>query len=69
MYLNLIVPACVSASHVAFSSIRTEVQYPMLGHVAGLAATLALRDGRPVQSVDTRLLQRHLRDAGQVLGL
>ncbi|RLK25260.1 FAD dependent oxidoreductase [Micromonospora sp. M71_S20] len=67
--LNLVVPVCVSASHVAFSSIRMEVQYQMLGHVAGLAATLALRDGRPVQSVDTRLLQRHLRDAGQVLGL
>ena len=66
---NLIVPVCVSASHVAFSSIRMEVQYQMLGHAAGLAAVLALRDGRAVQSVDVPLLQRRLRDGGQVLSL
>jgi hypothetical protein len=65
---NLIVPVCVSASHVAFSSIRMEVQYQMMGHAAGVAAVLALRDGRPVQSVDVALLQQRLRDAGQILG-
>lgn len=64
---NLIVPVCVSASHVAFSSIRMEVQYQMMGHAAGLAAVLALRDGRAVQSVDIPLLQQRLRDAGQIL--
>jgi hypothetical protein len=66
---NLLVPVCLSASHVAFSSIRMEVQYQMLGHAAGLAAVLSLRDGRAVQSVDVGLLQSHLRDAGQVLAL
>jgi hypothetical protein len=66
---NLLVPVCVSASHVAFSSIRMEVQFQMLGHAAGLAAVLALRDGRAVQSVDVSLLQRRLRDGGQVLAL
>jgi hypothetical protein len=64
---NLLVPVCLSASHVAFSSVRMEVQYQMLGHAAGLAAVLALRDGRPVQSVDVGRLQAQLRDAGQVL--
>lgn len=67
--VNLIVPVCVSASHVAFSSIRMEVQYQMLGHAAGLAAVLALRDGRPVQTVDIAMLRAHLRDAGQVLAI
>jgi hypothetical protein len=67
--VNLLVPVCVSASHVAFSSIRMEVQYQMMGHAAGLAAVLALRDARPVQSVDVPRLQRRLRDAGQVLSL
>lgn len=66
---NLLVPVCLSASHVAFSSIRMEVQYQMLGHVAGLAAVLALRDGSPVQSVDVASLQAGLRDAGQVLAV
>jgi hypothetical protein len=66
---NLLVPVCLSASHVAFSSIRMEVQYQMLGHAAGEAAVLALRDGRPVQSVDVTALRNRLRDGGQILGL
>ncbi len=64
---NLLVPVCLSASHVAFSSIRMEVQYQMLGQVAGEAAVLALREGRAVQSVDIGRLQARLRDAGQIL--
>ncbi len=66
---NLLAPVCVSASHVAFSSIRMEVQYSMLGHAAGLAAVLALRDGRAVQSLDVPALQVRLRAGGQVLTL
>jgi hypothetical protein len=62
---NLIVPVCVSASHVAFSSVRMEVQYQMLGHAAGLAAVEASRSGRPVQSIDVCALQNTLRDQGQ----
>lgn len=64
---NLLVPVCLSASHVAFSSIRMEVQYQMLGQVAGEAAVLALREDRAVQSVDIGRLQARLRDVGQIL--
>jgi hypothetical protein len=66
---NLIVPVCVSASHVAFSSVRMEPQYEMLGHVAGLAAMLALADDREVQRVDLGDLQGRLADEGQTLSL
>jgi FAD dependent oxidoreductase len=66
---NLLVPVCVSASHVAFSSIRMEVQYQMLGHVAGRAAALAARTERSVQSIDVESLRRQLADDGQVLSL
>ena len=66
---NLLVPVCLSASHVAFSSVRMEVQYQMLGHVAGLAAATAVATGRPVQAVDVTALQERLRAAGQVLAL
>jgi hypothetical protein len=66
---NLLVPVCLSASHVAFSSLRMEPQYQMLGHAAGLAAVLALRTGRPVQAVEVATLQQQLTDAGQVLAL
>lgn len=65
---NLLVPVCLSASHVAFSSIRMEVQYQMLGHAAGLAAVLALRDRCAVQSIDVARLQTQLRASGQTLG-
>jgi hypothetical protein len=67
--VNLLVPVCLSASHVAFSSVRMEPQYQMLGQVAGLAAVLALRSGRPVQSVDVATLQAQLLAAGQVLAI
>lgn len=66
---NLLVPVCLSASHVAFASVRMEVQYQMLGHAAGLAAAEAARTGRPVQSVDVSRLQDALRSAGQVLAV
>lgn len=66
---NLLVPVCLSASHVAFSSIRMEVQYQMLGQAAGTAAALALQAGVDVQQVDVGELQRRLRAAGAVLDL
>lgn len=66
---NLVVPVCLSASHVAFSSVRMEPQYQMLGQVAGLAAARAVATGRAVQAVDVPDLQDRLRDAGQVLAL
>ena len=64
---NLVVPVCLSASHVAFSSVRMEVQYQMLGHAAGLAAAMAAARGIPVQHVDTDALRERLLAAGQVL--
>jgi hypothetical protein len=66
---NLLVPVCLSASHVAFSSIRMEPQYQMLGHVAGLAAATAARQGVDVQDVAVPALQDELVAAGQVLAL
>ncbi|WP_282944661.1 FAD-dependent oxidoreductase [Cellulomonas endometrii] len=66
---NLLVPVCVSASHVAFSSVRMEPQYQMLGHAAGLAAAHAVASGRDVQAVDVAALQDALRAQGQVLAV
>lgn len=61
---NLIVPGCVSASHVAFCSIRLESTWMGLGEAAGRAAALALEADCPVQEVDLSLLQAALRDNG-----
>lgn len=64
---NLLVPLCLSASHVAFGSVRMEPTLMLLGFAAGRAAAQAARRGVAVQDVDVAALQDELRDAGQVL--
>jgi hypothetical protein len=63
---NLLVPVCFSASHVAYSSLRMEPQYMIIGHAAGVAAHLAIRDGAPVQRIRIADLQTILRREGAV---
>jgi hypothetical protein len=48
---NLLVPVCLSASHVAFGSVRMEPTLMMLGEAAGRAAAQAARAGIDVQDV------------------
>lgn len=66
---DLLVPVALSASHVAYSSVRMEPTWMMLGTAAGLAAAQAARRGVAVQDVDVPQLQESLRDEGQVLSL
>jgi hypothetical protein len=63
---NLLVPVCFSATHAAYSSMRMEPQYMMLGHAAGIAASLAIRDEASVQDVSIGDLQRQLRAEGAI---
>jgi hypothetical protein len=65
---NLLVPVCISASHVAFSSFRMEPQYMIAGESAGVAAAMAARAGQAaVHDVRVDELQARLRRRGQVL--
>jgi hypothetical protein len=66
---DLLVPVALSASHVAYASLRMEPTWMMLGHAAGAAAAQAARRGVAVQDVDVPQLQESLRDQGQVLAL
>jgi hypothetical protein len=66
---NLLVPVCLSASHVAFASVRTEPVFMVLGHSAGVAAALAAAQHVAVQDVDPARLQARLRAQGQILSL
>jgi hypothetical protein len=66
---NLLVPVCFSASHVAYSSVRMEPQYMMIGQAAGVAASLAIKAKVPVQQVPVTTLQEILRKDGTILHL
>ncbi|MET7418528.1 FAD-dependent oxidoreductase [Dactylosporangium sp. NPDC005555] len=62
---NLLVPVCLSASHIAYGSIRMEPVFMVLGQSAAVAARLAIAGAVPVQRVNVTTLQGLLRDLGQ----
>ena len=64
---NLLVPVCLSASHIAYGSIRMEPVFMVLGQSAAMAAGLAIERGSTVQAVDYETLKERLLKAGQVL--
>ncbi len=64
---NLLVPVCMSASHVICASLRMEPVYMMLGQAAGDAARLAVAGGKAVQDIDVGELQEILRKQKQIL--
>lgn len=64
---GLLVPVAASTTHVAFSSIRLEPTWMVLGQAAAIAAHQALRDNVPVRRVNIPGLQRELLQQGQVL--
>ena len=64
---NLIVPVCVSASHIAFTSLRMEPVWMILGESAGVAASIAVDSGIPVQDVPYEQLRPKLDELGQKL--
>jgi hypothetical protein len=65
---NLLVPVCLSSSHIAYGSIRMEPVFMILGQSAAAAATLAIAAGCAVQDVPYRELRDQLIRDGQVLG-
>ena len=64
---NLLVPLCMSASHIAYSSIRMEATYMLMGESAGIAAALSLKSGKAVQDIDRAGLTTLLKKYGQIL--
>jgi hypothetical protein len=66
---NLLVPVCVSASHIAFGSLRMEPVFMILGQSAATAAALALERGTAVQALPYSLLRQRLLHDGQILEL
>jgi hypothetical protein len=64
---NLLVPVCMSASHIAYGSIRMEPVFMVLGQSAATAAGLAIERDTTVQAVDYGALKERLLASGQML--
>ena len=64
---NLLVPVCLSASHIAYGSARMEPVFMVLAESSAVAACMAVDANTTVQEVDVPKLQDALRAAGQVL--
>ena len=57
---NMLVPVCLSASHIAYGSIRMEPVFMVLGQSAATAATQAIEQGCDVQKIDDQQLRKQL---------
>ena len=66
---NLLVPVCLSSSHVAYGSIRMEPVFMILGQSAGTAAALAIDNRTAVQDLPYDTLRKQLKADDQILGL
>ena len=64
---NLLVPVCLSATHIAFGSIRMEPVFMVLAQSAATAACLAIEEGVAVQDVPYPRLAARLLEDGQGL--
>ena len=66
---NLLVPVALSATHVAYCSIRVEPAWMTIGQSAGIAAALAAKSDADVQKLDYAKLQERLLAQKQALEL
>ncbi len=64
---NLLVPVCLSATHAAYSSVRMEPQYMIIGQAAGVVAALSIEEKVAVQDVPIDQLQKRLHAHGAIL--
>lgn len=66
---NLLVPVCLSASHIAFGSIRMEPVFMVLGQSAAIAACMAIDKDCSLQEIPYAELKQKLQSTGQILNL
>lgn len=64
---NLMVPVCLSATHVGWGTVRLEPTWMHIGESAGVAAALASQLGQPVAQLKVSLLQRCLVESGVMI--
>lgn len=65
--LNLIVPVCVSSTHIAFGSIRMEPVFMILGQSAGTIASMAIDKRKTIYDLTYDEIKEKLEADGQIL--
>ncbi|MGG7662845.1 FAD-dependent oxidoreductase [Dyadobacter sp. BHUBP1] len=58
---NLLVPVCLSATHIAYGSIRMEPVFMVLAQSSAIAAVMAIDSKKSVQQIDIAKLQARLK--------
>jgi len=66
---NLLVPVCLSSSHIAYGSARMEPVFMVLGQSAAIAACMAIDAGTTVQDINVNTLRDKLLSLGQILSV
>ncbi len=64
---NLLVPVCISCSHIAFGSIRMEPVFMILGQSAGTVASQAVMKGKEIHDLTYDEIREQLIAGGQIL--
>jgi hypothetical protein len=64
---NLLVPVCLSCSHIAFGSIRMEPVFMILGQSAATLAVMAIEVEGAIHDIPYEKLRQQLLEDGQVL--
>ncbi|MFA6560887.1 MAG: FAD-dependent oxidoreductase [Verrucomicrobiia bacterium] len=64
---NLFVPVCLSATHIAYGSIRMEPVFMIMGQSSAVAAAMAMDEGVTVQKVSYEKLAAKLKTQGQII--
>lgn len=64
---NLFVPFCLSASHIAFGSIRMEPVFMILGESSAIAAVMSIENKTNIQDLPYEQFHQGLKNSGQIL--
>jgi hypothetical protein len=64
---NLLAPICLSATHIAFGSIRMEPVFMVLGQSASVIACMAIEKDKAVQDIPYAELKTQLVKLGQIV--
>lgn len=64
---NLLVPVCISASHIAFGSLRMEPVFMILGQSAAIAAAQAIDYNQNIQDIEYPKLLETLLNYNQII--